>query len=111
MSNASWYARKLAEQRPAPAPRPAPVQNVILPSERPMTQAPAPAPTHEGRCPDCGSGNYFMKGTPRCFDCGYIQGRDFKSEAAGMVADGPVRKAFQVESAGYQPGTIIGHVS
>lgn len=110
MNNASWYARKLQQKSPSPAPRPT-SPNVILPSERPMQTFPTqPAPPRETTCPECGSGNFLMKGTPRCFDCGHIQGRDVQNSTKGMIADGPVKKAVQVESSGYQPGTIIGRV-
>lgn len=111
MSNASWYARKLQENSRTPAPRPV-SPNVILPSQNPMAVFPAQqqAP-RETTCPECGSGNFLMRGTPRCFDCGHIQGRDVQNSTTGMIADGPVKKAMQPPSSGYQPGTIIGKVS
>lgn len=55
----------------------------------------------------------MTKGTARCFDCGYIDGRDVGNAESGVItmADGPTTPAHQLPSPGYQPGNIVGRVS
>ena len=135
MSSTDWYARKLRGAPPAstgalpatPIRRPQPAaQEYEQPQEQPahppqslsealargVTNKPDPS-TRKGFCPECGSGNYTGPpgGMPRCFDCGYVPGRDFRNSTQGIIGDGPATPARQVPSPGYQPGTIIGKVT
>lgn len=87
MSNADWWANKLAQTQPQPpVGRPA---NMLPtpPSQVPMQAMPSfqpvPSQTPQGTsaqsakqiytCPECGSGNYMAvaNAAPRCYDCGY----------------------------------------
>lgn len=131
MSSTDWWARKL-RGGPAPETRALPTTPVRVPRSEVHQAAPQPsappksvsealATGYVGRktgaertgfCPECGSGNYSGASghMPRCFDCGFVPGRDFRNSTQGIIGDGPATPARQVESAGYQPGTIIGTV-
>jgi ribosomal protein S27AE len=87
VSNADWWANKLAQtQAQAPVGRPTglppmpPSQQPMqaMPSFQPISsqapQAPAAQSAQQtSRCPECGSGNYMAvaNAAPRCYDCGY----------------------------------------
>lgn len=46
----------------------------------------------------------------RCFDCGYPISQSGSGVSGTGQTDGTVKKATQVPSGGYHPGTIIGKV-
>lgn len=89
MSNADWWANKLAQTQPQqPVGRPAnmppmPASQVpmqAMPSFQPAyPQTPQARPMAESAkqsytCPECGSGNYMSPNPQialRCYDCGY----------------------------------------
>ena len=123
MSNTSdWFAKKLAQQQqqqqaPAPtyaAPQPAtyaqPQQSQYPPSQQTSPQA--------ERCPGCGSGNYggaTPESRKRCYDCGYPIQQSGSGVGKGIVgnggqAEGPATPAVQVQTGGWNPTTIIGHI-
>ena len=122
MSNADWFARKLnaqptQPQAPAPryvAPQPAtyaqPQQPQYPPSQQTTPQA--------ERCPGCGSGNYggaTPEARKRCYDCGYPIQQSGSGVGKGVVgnggqASGPATPAVQVQTGGWNPTTIIGHI-
>lgn len=118
MSNADWYARKLRGEPAQPVREPLPPIPVAMPVPvqpaqfRPTMPSPAPAPSSTG-CPSCGSANFGSPGRdipPRCFDCG--EGLAIQNSTQGMPAPntGSATPAMQVQSAGYQPGTIVGRI-
>lgn len=63
-----------------------------------------------GRCPECGSGNYFARNytengmklrtpaSPRCYDCGYpiVQAGSSRGGASLVRTEGPSRQARQL---------------
>jgi hypothetical protein len=122
MSNADWFARKLnaqptQPQAPAPryvAPQPAtyaqPQQPQYPPSQQTTPQA--------ERCPGCGSGNYggaTPEARKRCYDCGYPIQQSGSGVGKGVVGNGgqpsgPATPAVQVQTGGWNPTTIIGHI-
>lgn len=83
MSNADWWARKLAETQPqAPVGRPMDLPP-MPPSQQPLAAMPtfqqtqtserAQSAKQTASCPECNSGNYMAvsNAAPRCYDCGY----------------------------------------
>jgi hypothetical protein len=64
-------------------------------------------------CPSCGSANYMApQGTQmkRCLECGYPVVQSGSGVSAVGATDGSVKAAKQVQSGGYNPGTIVGKV-
>lgn len=125
MSNADWWASKLAGNTPQPqAGRPDPTPP-MPPSQQPMTpmpafQAPQTTKAQSARladtCPDCGSGNYFSatpQTTHRCYDCGYpIQqsGSRFGG-LAGANVEGATKLANGNDTvSNWNPQGIIGRI-
>lgn len=126
MSNADWWANKLAQQNPNVAPQIGRPSNIppMPPSQQPMAAMPTfqPQPTKAqsanqvATCPDCGSGNY-MAPTPqialRCYDCGYpIQqsGSRF-GNLAGAHVEGAAKQAAGNDTANnWNPQGIIGRI-
>lgn len=124
VSNADWWAAKLAQQAPTPQTRPA---NMVPmpPSQLPMTPMPSfqqPVPPNvrsaqqTATCPDCGSANYMAvnNAAPRCFDCGYpmeqsgsrygaLAGAHVEGAAKGALGNNPVSN--------WNPQGIIGRIS
>lgn len=128
MSNADWYARKMREKREVSPPGPLPPTPIRMPSQAtsdtppPGMAAPAqvqynPQQAQAGRnssnCPKCGSGN-FMKAqstvAPRCYDCGYVDGRDYQQEAFTASSVNNTQATKQVPTSGYSPGQIVGRI-
>jgi len=122
MSNADWWAKKIATPEPRPVmpqvplaqPQPAtyvqPQQPQYPPSQQVRPQA--------DRCPGCGSGNYggsTPESRKRCYDCGYPIQQSGSGIGQGIVgqggqASGAAQPARQVQSGGFNPQTIIGHI-
>ena len=137
MSNADWYARKFREQQQQQEPTPTgplPPTPVRMPEVQspgtpvPMPtyqspQTPVPMPTYNpsqarstsqtGRCPSCGSGN-FLKANPnaaaRCYECGYVDGRDYQQETFSPSSVNNTTPTRQVPETPYAPTQIIGRV-
>lgn len=116
MSNADWFAAKLAGQKPRPVvPQTIPAQPVPSAPAQPVVQAPSKAMSTRasGTCPQCMSGNYMqMQGSnyQRCYDCGYpiVQST---SGMGGVKSEGKVTPARQpAKGEGFQPGTIVGRI-
>lgn len=69
-----------------------------------------------GSCPNCGSGNYVSPGASasnRCFDCGYIQGREVNDlNTFAAVADVHTVKVRQTASAqGIRMGRSVAEIN
>lgn len=119
MSN-NWFANKLgpsAPQQPSTpqyvAPQPATYAPPSQPQYPPSQQMTPPAP----RCPGCGSNNYggTAESRPRCYDCGYPIQQSGSGVGTGIIggggqASGPAQPAIQVQTGGFNPTTIIGHI-
>lgn len=122
MSNAEWFARKLGTQPPTPV-----MPQVPLAQPQPATYAQPQRPQYPPsqqmtpqaeRCPGCGSGNYggaTPESRKRCYDCGYPIQQSGSGIGNGIVgqggqASGPAQPARQVQSGGFNPTTIIGHI-
>jgi hypothetical protein len=61
---------------------------------------------HGQPCPNCGSGNYWAPETStanRCFDCGYVHGRQLNEPNLPGIAttDAPRVKTKQLEQSGH----------
>lgn len=128
MSNADWWASKLAKQNPQQAPQVGRPANMppMPPSQVPMTPMPTfqqPSPTSKAQsaniydsCPDCGSGNFFSA-TPqtakRCYDCGYpVQqsGSRFGGLAGANVEGAAKQAAGNDATNNWNPQGIVGKV-
>ena len=124
MSTADWYARKMREQQASPVTEsplpPTPVRVPPAPTARPATPSPmtydpqqAQASRNSSACPKCSSGNFFKPNAqvaPRCYDCGYVDGRDYQQEAFTASSVNNTQAAKQLPNAGYSPSTIIGKI-
>ena len=122
MSNSDWWAKKMN----VPAPNPV-MPEVPMAQPQPATyvqpQQPQYPPTQQrtpsaDRCPECGSGNYggaTPESRKRCYDCGYPIQQSGSGMGKGIIgqggqASGPAQPARQVQSGGFNPTTIIGHI-
>jgi hypothetical protein len=122
MSNADWWVRKMTPAEPRPV-----MPQVPLAQPQPATyvqpQAPQYPPTQQirpmaDRCPSCGSGNYggaTPESRKRCYDCGYPIQQSGSGVGQGIIgqggqSSGPAQPARQVQSGGFNPQTIIGHI-
>lgn len=106
-----WWNRQIKGTPPPPreALPPTPVARPTY--QQPV--APARPARPESRCPECGSGNFLTKGTPRCFDCGYVQGRDFQNSTQGMISDSSIPTEAapgQNTDTSYDPTNIQGRI-
>ena len=127
MSTSNWWANKLGapavpQQQPvqpqyqAPQQYAPPAQQYAPP--RPQAYPPQPQQYVDSSCPGCGSGNYggaTPEARKRCYDCGYPIQQSGSGVGKGIVsgggqASGPTQAAVQVQSGGWNPTTIIGHI-
>ena len=123
--SSNWWADKLGtpqqprqpQQPLAPVPQQyVPQQPVYPPQPAPVQYPPSQQIQTTPRCPGCGSGNFSgAEGTrPRCYDCGYPIQQSGSGVGKGIVgtptASGPTQPARQVQSGGFNPQTIIGHI-
>lgn len=128
MSNVDWFAKKFGTNpvptQPATPPTfavqapPATYAQPQRPSYPPSQQVTPAAP----RCPECGSGNYTIAAKQvtqngqveswRCYDCGYplIQAGSSHGGANSAPSSGPTQRSKQVQTGGWNPTTIIGHI-
>lgn len=122
MSNADWFAKKLGvpqAQQPA-GPQPTYVPNVQNPTPyvgQPSYPSATPAIPRAEQCPGCGSGNYgggSVESRKRCYDCGYPITQSGSGVGRGITSgpqgSGPAQAAKQVQTGGFNPQTIIGHI-
>jgi chitodextrinase len=117
--SSDWWSKKMG----APVQQPSYQQPVQQPVQ-PMQQAPSYAPQQPIQppapsCPGCRSANYIAVGsqvtqngsvpTYRCYDCGYpiVQAGSGRGGATSAPSQGPVQKAKQVETGGWNPTTIV----
>jgi ribosomal protein S27AE len=124
MSNADWYARKLAQTQPqAPQGRPDPSPPMPasqqpmapMPSFQPQSTRQAASASQTASCPDCGSGNFMAvaNAAPRCFDCGYPleQSGSRFGNLAGAHVEGAAKAATGNDStSNWNPQGIIGRI-
>ena len=130
MSNADWWANKLAGNTPTAPQTQAPRQDNLPsmpPSQQPMPQMPsfqqgavpnekAQSAKQTALCPDCGSNNFMsVSGAkPRCFDCGYPveqQGSRYGS-LAGAHVEGATRAATGNDTvSNWNPQGVIGRIN
>ena len=123
MSNADWWAKKLAERAPTP---PRDVNLPTPPSQVPMTPYTPPQPAKPvvraqsasltDRCPDCGSDNYFgFNGSkPRCYECGYPMeqsGSKYGSLTGAQVVGDTKSSQGNDPTNNYNPQGIIGRIN
>lgn len=128
MSNADWWAKKLAESNPQPSQQTRPANMVPMPpSQQPLPQMPAFQPSanpaeraqsasQTATCPDCGSGNYFsvQNAAPRCYDCGYPvqQSGSRYGSLAGAHVEGATQQATgNSTQSNWNPQGIIGRIN
>lgn len=128
MSNADWWAQRLAQQAPqAPAGRPANMPP-MPPSQQPMQVMPSFQPSQEATsseraqsskqvatCPECGSGNYMAvaNAAPRCYDCGYpiSQSGSRYGSLTGAHVEGSARASRGNDpQSNWNPQGIIGRI-
>ena len=126
MSNADWWANKLAQTTPqVPQGRPDPTP-AMPPSQQPMApmpsfqQAPNPAERaasarQTASCPECGSANYMavQNAAPRCYDCGYPiqQSGSRYGNLTGAHVDGATKQASgNNQASNWNPQGIIGRI-
>jgi hypothetical protein len=85
--------------------------SAALQNERYQPQKAIAHKTEQGRCPACGSGNWYTgasSGTPvkpHCYDCGYpnVQAGSGMGALSNVTAAGPVRPAMQVQTPNPEP--------
>lgn len=127
MSNADWWASKLANTQPqAPVGRPTNLPP-MPPSQQPMQVMPsfqqAQTPSTEraasskqtATCPECGSGNYMAvaNAAPRCYDCGYpiSQSGSRYGSLTGAHVEGAAKQASGNNTqSNWNPQGIIGRI-
>lgn len=128
MSNADWWANKLAQNNPQPVQQSRPVNMPAMPpSQQPLPPMPSFQPQTQGSkaqsasqtasCPECGSGNY-MAPTPqialRCYDCGYpiSQSGSRYGSLTGASVEGTTTQAKGNDPTNnWNPQGIIGKVN
>lgn len=126
MSNADWWASKLAGTQPqTPVGRPADLP-VMPPTQQPMAVMPqfqaSPNPSERAQsakqtssCPECGSANYMAvsNAAPRCYDCGYpiTQSGSRYGTLTGSHVEGPTQSARGNDTvSNWNPQGIIGRI-
>jgi hypothetical protein len=124
MSNADWWANKLANTtpqtqvgRPDPTPPMPPSQQPMaqMPSFQPQTSVRLPSSSQNSSCPDCGSANFMAvaNSAPRCFNCGYPveQSGGRFGALQGAHVDGPAKAANGNDvTSNWNPQGIIGRI-
>lgn len=125
MSNADWWARKMAEQGTPSAPQSRQDPTPQMPmSQQPMAQMPqlqrptserAQSASQTASCPDCGSANYMSVANtaPRCFDCGYPleQSGSRYGSLAGAHVEGSAKSSMGNDTkSNWNPQGIIGRI-
>ena len=129
MSNADWWANKLAQTsgqqpqvgRPDPTPAMPPSQQPMqaMPTFQPNTQTarPLPSSSQTYSCPDCGSSNYLSPDPKtiafRCYDCGYpVQqsGSRFGGLAGAHVEGAAKQASGNDATSNWNPQGIIGRI-
>lgn len=112
-TSASWWAAKLSGQAPPPSLLPSGPREMAV---RPTADVPPTTKAQSARqtdyCPSCNSDNYFRplpQSGLRCYDCGYplVQSG---TGVSSIKSQGKTKPARQVPTAGFQPGTIVGHI-
>lgn len=130
MSNADWWANKLAQQTGQQPQVGRPVNNVPMPpSQQPMAPMPTfqpgqpstrqlPSSSQTDLCPDCGSNNYLSPDprtiAPRCYDCGYPvqQSGSRFGGLAGAHVEGAAKPATGNDgTSNWNPQGIIGRIN
>lgn len=126
MSNADWWASKLAQQAPqVPQGRSANLPP-MPPTQQPMQAMPqfqpGPNPSEKAQsarqtqtCPECGSANYMavQNAAPRCYDCGYpIQqsGSRYGTLTGAHVEGAPKQASGNDIQSNWNPQQIIGRI-
>jgi ribosomal protein S27AE len=129
MSNADWWASKLAQQAPQqpPAQQGRPINMPPMPpSQQPMAPMPSFQPQSNpseraqsakqtAACPECGSGNYMAvaNAAPRCYDCGYpiSQSGSRFGNLTGAHVEGAAKSARGNDTqSNWNPQGIIGRI-
>lgn len=127
MSNADWWAKKLADSAPqqvqqgrptnmpAMPPSQQPMQAMPTFQQQPQTSERAQSAKQTATCPDCGSGNYMaiQNAAPRCYDCGYpVQqsGSRYGSLAGAHVEGATQQAAGNNATSNWNPQGIIGRI-
>jgi len=126
MSNANWWANKLAGQ-PAPQPvQPRQPNMPMPPSQQPMTPYVQPQSTQPPlskaqsasqtqNCPNCSSSNYMsVSGAKlRCYDCGYPleQSGSRYGSLTGAKVEGATKSARGNDATNnFNPQQIVGRI-
>lgn len=108
MSN--WWAQHLSQGNTPPRPN-----SHTLPEVRRQPPPPVVVPVQQKTvdfCPSCGSENYMSPSaniSKRCYDCGYPVSQS-GTGVSGTSTEGTVKKAVQVDTPGYSPGSIVGRI-
>lgn len=130
MSNADWWAQRLAQQPQQPqAPVGRPANNLPMPpSQQPMAAMPsfqaqtqassterAQSAKQTATCPECGSGNYMAvaNAAPRCYDCGYpiSQSGSRYGTLTGAHVEGAAKASIgNNPTSNWNPQGIIGRI-
>jgi hypothetical protein len=124
MSNADWWASKLAQQAPAPQvgrpsnipPMPPSQQPMApMPSFQPQTTERAQSSKQTATCPECGSVNYMAvaNAAPRCYDCGYpiSQSGSRYGTLTGAHVEGSAKQAKGNDTQNnWNPQGIVGRI-
>lgn len=128
MSNADWWASKLAGNAPqAPVQQGRPTNMPAMPpSQQPMQSMPSfqasPNPAERAQsakqtssCPECGSVNYMAvsNAAPRCYDCGYpiSQSGSRYGSLTGAKVEGSVQASRGNDTtSNWNPQGIIGRI-
>ena len=129
--SSDWFAKRMGvpqqQQQPNYTQPPTPTvpqqftpQNPAYPTQQYVPEQTGARPTasvESTRCPGCGSGNYGKspmapESKARCYDCGYplVQSGSGMGSAGSQATGGPAIPAKQIQTGGFNPTTIIGHI-
>lgn len=126
-SNADWFAKKLAQQNPAPqgrvdvSPSMPPSQQPLAPMPQQFQQSTDPAAKASSSrmtetCPDCNSANYMSPNEQigkRCYDCGYPvqqQGSKYGALSTARVEGATSGALGNNPTNNWNPQGIIGRI-